>query len=233
MTREEYINNIFTTYDLVSVLSNKNECCVYRLRHKELKKDLVLRSYKEYLPAYDALVSINCKNLPLVYDSIILEDGHIVLEEFISSITLAEYLEVESLRYKGAKNIIKGVCNALSVLHSLGIVHRDVKPENIVLDHNGRVVLIDFNVSRFVKNTKRDTVIMGTVGYASPEQLGFAQSDARTDIYATGVLLNVILTGKHPSETIVGGKAGHIVRKCTAISPDDRYKNAESLFLAL
>lgn len=233
MTREEYINNIFKTYDLVSVLSNKNESKVFRLRHKRLKKDLVLRSYKETIPVYDALVNINCKNLPLVYDSIILDDGQIVLEEFINSITLAEFLEVESLGYKEAKTILKGVCNALSVLHSLNIVHRDVKPENIIIEKNGRAVLIDFNVSRFVKNVSRDTTIMGTVGYASPEQLGLAQSDARTDIYAAGVVLNVILTGKHPSETIVNGKAGRIVRKCTSISPDDRYKSAESLFIAL
>lgn len=67
--------------------------------------------------------------------------------------------------------------------------------------------MIDFNTSRQVSGVKHDTVIMGTVGYASPEQLGIAQSDARTDIYAAGVLLNVMITGKHPSQQLAGGHA--------------------------
>ena len=74
---------------------------------------------------------------------------------------------------------------------------------------------------------------MGTVGYAAPEQLGLSQSDARADIYAAGVLLNVMLTGKHPTEVVVPGHAGQIVRKCTAINPDDRYQSAEKLSIAL
>ena len=75
----------------------------------------------------------------------------------------------------------------------------------------------------------KDTVIMGTVGYASPEQLGVTQSDARTDIYAAGVLLNVMLTGKHPTEAFARGRIGRIVRKCTALNPADRYQSAEEL----
>ncbi len=63
--------------------------------------------------------------------------------------------------------------------------------------------------------------------------LGLAQSDARTDIYAVGVLLNVMLTGKHPSEKLADGKAGKIVRKCTAINPNERYQSAKNLAAAL
>jgi serine/threonine protein kinase len=74
---------------------------------------------------------------------------------------------------------------------------------------------------------------MGTVGYASPEQLGISQSDARTDIYASGVLYNVMLTGQHPSVTIASGRPGRIVRKCTAVNPDERYQTASELWSAL
>lgn len=74
---------------------------------------------------------------------------------------------------------------------------------------------------------------MGTVGYASPEQLGLSQTDARTDIYAAGVLYNVMLTGKHPTEAFARGQAGQIIRKCTALNPDDRYPSAEKLAQAL
>ena len=98
---------------------------------------------------------------------------------------------------------------------------------------DGQAVLVDLNISRKVTNAERDTVIMGTVGYASPEQLGLTQSDARTDVYACGILLNVMLTGKHPSEQLARGRAGRIVRRCTAVNPDDRYQAAHRLALAL
>ena len=114
-----------------------------------------------------------------------------------------------------------------------GIIHRDVKPENVIVEMSGRVVLIDLNASRIESNASKDTVIMGTVGYASPEQLGLVQTDARADIYALGVLYNVMLTDQHPSVTIASGKAGRIVRKCTAVNPNERYQTATELWTAL
>jgi len=65
------------------------------------------------------------------------------------------------------------------------------------------------------------------------KELGLSQSDARADIYAAGVLLNVMLTGKHPTEMFAPGRAGRIVRKCTALHPDDRYQTAQKLCEAL
>ena len=102
-----------------------------------------------------------------------------------------------------------------------------------MISDDGRVVLIDFNASRQTRECSRDTIIMGTVGYVSPEQLGVSQTDARTDIYAAGVLYNVMLTGQHPSISIASGKAGRIVRKSTAINPDERYQTAYELYSAL
>lgn len=233
MTREEYINNLFAAYSLVSVLSEKNGCKVLRLRNKANGMDLVLRSFPEHLDAYEILCGIRCENLPEIYDAIDLDDGQIVLEEYIDGITVAQVMEGGNYRYHGAKKVLAGVCHALNILHKRGFVHRDVKPENVMIGIDGRVVLIDFNASRMVSAACKDTVIMGTIGYASPEQLGISQSDARTDIYAVGVLLNVMLTGKHPSEMIARNKPGRIVKKCTAINPDDRYQSAEKLTEAL
>lgn len=233
MTREAYITGLFKTYSLVSVLSDKNECRVLRVRHKASGRDMVVRSFPEPVAAYEALCGIACINLPLVYDVRNLEDGQIVLEEFIEGITVAQVMESGKYRYLGARRVLKGVCGGLAVLHGRGLVHRDVKPENVMIGKSGRVVLIDLGASRRVSGAGRDTVVMGTVGYASPEQLGIAQSDARTDIYAAGVLLNVMVTGKHPSEKLARGRAGGIVRKCTQIHPDDRYPTAEKLAQAL
>ena len=233
MTREEYIKNLLLNYSIVAVLSEKNECQVLRLRNKATEQDLVLRSCPKHLDAYEALCTIRCDNLPEVYDAIDVDDGQIVLEEYIDGITVAEVMQTGKYRYWGAKKIISEICKALSVLHSRGIVHRDIKPENVMIEKTGRVVLIDFNASRKESATGKDTVIMGTVGYASPEQLGLSQTDARTDIYAAGVLLNVMLTGKHPTEGFSKGRAGRIVRKCTALNPADRYQSADKLARAL
>lgn len=233
MTSRDYIKTVLSVYRLVSVLSDKNSCQVLRLRHRQTEQDLVLRSFAEPVEAYEILCHIRCENLPLVYDVIPTEDGQIVLEEYIDGLTVAQVLETGTYRLRGARKVISGVCAGLTVLHSNGIVHRDVKPENVVIGPMGRVVLIDFNASRMIRPVSRDTVIMGTVGYASPEQLGLSQSDARTDIYATGVLLNVMLTKKHPTQAFAPGHAGRVVRKCTALNPKDRYPSAKKLSDAL
>lgn len=233
MTRDAYIRELLNIYSPVSELRSKNDCKVLRLRHKASGKDMVLRSFPENLDAYEVLCGIRCENLPEIYDVIRLEDGQIVFEEYIDGLTVAQALEVGKYRYRGAKKVLFGLCQALKVLHDRGLVHRDVKPENVMIGNDGRVVLIDFDASRRVSDAQKDTVILGTVGYASPEQLGITQSDARTDIYATGVMLNVMLTGKHPTEMFAKGRGGRIVRKCTALNPDDRYRSAEKLALAL
>ncbi len=233
MTREQYLTQFFSIYSLVSVLSNKNDCKVLHVRNNSSQKDIVVRSFPKEFPAYEELYYIKSDNLPLILDVTNLDDGQIVLEEFIDGITISQVMETGRYRYSGAKKVLKSVCNALLVLHERNLVHRDVKPENVIVTKTGRVVLIDFNASRKISAANKDTVIMGTVGYASPEQLGVAQSDTRTDIYAIGVLLNVMITGKHPSEIIAKGKVGRIVRKCTSVSPDERYQTVEKLSNAL
>lgn len=194
---------------------------------------MVVRLLPTNITAYEELYKIKCDNLPLIYDVVALDDGQIILEEYINGITLAQSMECEKYNYKNAKKVIKHICCALSVLHERNIIHRDVKPENVMIDKNGRVVLIDFNTSRKANKASKDTVIMGTVGYAAPEQLGLRESLPQTDIYALGIMLNVMLTGKHPTEQIAHGKAGKIVRKCTNVNPEERYKNTTSLIMAL
>ena len=233
MTREQWIEEILKTYLLVSVLSDRNDCKTLRIRHREFGKDLVLRTFPTRVTAYDELLPIRSPHLPEIFESLALEDGHGTLEEYVDGITVAEMMETVRYSYKEARTVLLGLCNALTVLHEQRIIHRDIKPENILIDGNGRIVLIDLNISRIENGNTRDTVVMGTVGYASPEQLGIAQSDARTDIYAAGVLLNVLLTGKHPSETLASGRAGRIVRKCTDVNPSARFQSARQLAEAL
>lgn len=233
MKTNDLLTELKQHYHLVRVMADKNDCRVLRLRHKDLGRDIVMRQLPYPVAAYTALADILCENLPQVYDVIDTDDGQVVLEEYVDGVTVADLAECGRIRYAQAVKILRGVCHALSVLHEKGFVHRDVKPENVVVRQSGQAVLVDLNISRKVSNAGRDTMIMGTVGYASPEQLGLTQSDARTDIYACGVLLNVMLTGKHPSEQLARGRAGRIVRRCTAVNPNDRYPSAKRLAQAL
>ena len=236
MTTDEYIHYVLQTYHPLKLLSQKNGCRVMRLRHKTLGRDMILRSYPSPVPAYRILLDIKTEHLPTVYDTIELEDGEVVLEEFIDGMTVGEMMEADRFTTEQVKHIVHSLCMGLDILHSYNIVHRDVKPENVIIGDDGRVVLIDLNASRKINTestTKKDTVIMGTVGYASPEQLGLMQSDKRTDIYAVGVMLNVMLTGKHPTEHLASGRYGAIVRRCTHINPDNRYQSAAKLAAAL
>lgn len=230
MNKEEFLKNIKREYFIARLLSERNGAVSYVLKHKTLGKNIVLRLFDTPVPIYDFLKTISFKNLPCVYDVIYLDDAQAVLEEYIDGLSAADVLESGKYTYRGARKVLLGVCDALEVIHSQGFAHRDIKPENVMITTDGNVKLIDFNASRIIKpEASRDTLAIGTIGYASPEQLGISQSDARTDIYALGVLLNIMLTGEHPSKIIAGGRAEKIILKCTQISPEKRYKNVTEL----
>lgn len=124
-------------------------------------------------------------------------------------------------------SIGKQLLSALSVLHEHSIVHRDVKPENVIVDRKGNVKLIDFDIARLFSEDKAgDTTVKGSRDYASPEQFGFMQSDCRTDIYSLGVTLNELATGELPEKRLCRGRLGAVVRRCIEFDPKRRYQTA-------
>lgn len=155
----------------------------------------------------------------------------IIIEQYINTPTLDVYLFNHRISQKEARNIFVQICNAVKSLHDLNppIIHRDIKPENIFID-NDRIYLFDFDIARHYDNEKQqDTHILGSVGYASPEQFGFQQSDQRSDIYALGVLLNFIFTKQMPNKLLYQGKEKKIIEKAIKIDPDQRYQNVDEL----
>lgn len=156
-----------------------------------------------------------------------------LLAEYVQGDTLLYLLEGGLLDWEEARKVTADICGALWVLHSMGAVHRDVKDSNVIL-RGSDAVLIDFDASRIVKpECPADTVILGTTGYAAPEQFGLSQTDGRADIYSLGVLLNVMLTGQHPSRRLAEGHAGRIIRRCTMMNPDQRFRDVLELRDAL
>lgn len=217
-------------YFIVKVLKNTEEKSIVLLRHKVLEKDMICRKFKGNADAYKILNGIIFPTLPQIYEVTKTEESIIVLEEFIKGVTVADILLNGLFNERGVKKIIRDLCDALTVIHSYGIIHRDIKPENVMITDEGSVKLIDFDAARLFKNGQsKDTKIIGTTGYAAPEQFGFTQSDERTDIFAVGVLMNVMLTGEHPSQKIYKGKLSKIIEKCIQIDPKKRYRNAEEL----
>ena len=215
------------------VIKESDRGTVSLIRHNKTGKEMILRQFTGNPEVYRKLLDYTCPNLPDVYEVAQEGDQVLELEEYVQGDTLGSLLRGSLFTQEETRKIVTQVCRALWVLHSIGAVHRDVKPENIIL-RDSQAVLIDFDAARFHKpENQNDTQILGTVGFAAPEQYGLSQSDIRTDIYALGVLINVMLTGEHPSRELARGKLGRVVDRCTHVTPQKRYKNVLRLMEAL
>lgn len=227
------LSSIDAEYETVKTIKNSKRGCVSLLQNKQNGTRFIFRHYQGSGEVYRKLLSVSCPNLPKIMEAAE-QDGMVaVLEEYIQGDSLAFLLAGACFTPAEAREITFQLCNALWVLHSMGAVHRDIKPENVIV-RGSEAILIDFDASRIFKNgTNQDTQILGTTGYAAPEQYGITQTDERADIYSLGVLLNIMLTGKHPSKELANGKLGHIVQKCTMVNPKKRYKSVLYLMEAL
>ena len=227
---EWFNKTISEKYKLVRVLRSSEKSDIQVLRHKTLEKDIIKRVFEGNSDVYRILQGISHPNIPHIYEVISDEPVTIVLEEFINGITLSDELQERVYSEKAARVIMHDLCSALTAIHSLGIIHRDIKPENVMINSDGIVKLIDFDTARLFKVYKSgDTSVIGTTGFAAPEQFGISQSDERTDIFSLGILLNVMLTGEHPSKNLYKGKLSGIIEKCTQIDPNKRYSGASAL----
>lgn len=221
--------NGLSSYTEISAL-NENVTVVQKDGKIYVKK----RIPSELTYIYKILKTNHHKNLSDIVELFEFCDCTVVIEKYISGEALSDMLsDKKVLSEKQTKDIIGGICDGLMFLHKHNIIHRDINPNNIIVCDDGQVKIIDFDISRSVKkNAKSDTVILGTKGYAAPEQFGFAQSDIRTDIYAVGVLANVMLTGCLPGKKLYGGRLGRVIKKATAIDSQLRYRSILSFKLA-
>ena len=203
------------------------------IRHRQSGKQFILRRFTGNGEVYRKLLDCSCRCLPLIYEAAERDGENIVIEEYIQGDTLDFLLQGALCSPAETRQIVRQLCQALWVLHSMAAVHRDIKPENVILRRNN-AVLIDFDAARLHKpEAEADTQILGTTGFAAPEQYGLGQSDTRTDIYSLGVLMNVMLTGQHPSKKLAEGRLGRVIQRCTQVNPAKRYKDVMNLAEAL
>ncbi len=192
-------------------------------------------------------------NIVNVYD--VGEEGgiHYIVMELVEGITLKKYIEKKSrLSVKEAVSIAIQVCMGIEAAHNTHIIHRDIKPQNIMISKDGKVKVTDFGIAKAVSSNTITSNVMGSVHYTSPEQARGGYSDEKSDIYSLGITLFEMLTGRVPfnGETTVAIAIKHIqepmpsprvyipevpisveqiVLKCTQKSPDRRYQSMSEL----
>lgn len=222
---------------------------------KVLKDEFVedknfVRKFKEEAQAAAGLAHPNIVN---VYDVGDEQNINYIVMELVEGITLKSYIERKGrLTVKEATSIAIQVGAGLEIAHNNQIVHRDIKPQNIIISREGKVKVTDFGIAKSVSSNTNTSDAMGSVHYTSPEQARGGYSDAKSDIYSLGIVMYEMVTGrvpfdgettvvvavKHLQEDIVSPRVyasdipvslEHIILKCTEKSPDRRYANVSDL----
>ncbi|MBR6428839.1 MAG: serine/threonine protein kinase [Clostridia bacterium] len=211
---------------------------VFLVQHRLSRRVHVLKLLsKDAIPVIEGLIDEPADGMPHIYDAIPIKTGIAVVEQYIDGVTLDFILKLRgAIDEDAALDYCKRIAVILHGLHSRKppVIHRDIKPSNVMITGEGRLYLIDIDAAKLYSGgSARDTHLLGTEGYAAPEQYGFGSSTPETDVYSLGVLLNKLVTGALPNERMAGGKVGRIVEKCTDIDPKNRYKSAAELLGAL
>lgn len=184
---------------------------------------------------YNALSKVDCEFVSKIYGIEAIDGELFCFAKYIEGMTLENFLQANgALDDITATRFAAEICKGLSAIHKVGVIHRDITPNNIIITPQRHAVIIDYSISREYKKGKSlDTQILGTQGFAAPEQFGFTQTDERTDIYSLGVLINYMKTLALPSEKMSTGKLQSIVKKATSIDSGKRYANAKQMFSEL
>lgn len=221
---------MFLSYDTIGYLKGPDIALVKDVETGTVAVRKKLRA--ELLGVYERLKSVEQANLPRVYETEEYEGECFAYYEYIEGETLEDIVHEGTYTIAQAEEWMEQLCAAMGALHAMQpcVVHRDIKPENIIISNGGVLKLIDLGAARLFKDGKPcDTEQIGTRGYAAPEQYGFNQSDARTDIYAAGTVLHVLM-----ARFGEGAKAYNAVAaRCTQLEPQNRYQSAKAMKTAL
>ena len=185
---------------------------VYKARDLELDRDVALKVIRPEFEADEEVLArfkqeiilareITHRNVVRIYDLGLAEGIKFISMEFIEGKDLTALIrESGPLSLEDAALITEQICMALDAAHSEGVVHRDLKPQNVMIAADGRVVVMDFGIARSLQDSSmtQTGALLGTPDYMSPEQVKGEQVDARADIFALGIILFELLTGKLP-----------------------------------
>lgn len=220
-TKEDLKENFRT----VKTFRDESDGKIELIEHMESHIKLIKRIYYEDKREIFVMLSKAGTSRLARIDTVFFGEDTIVLEEYIEGERLNDYLSHATVSSRQAAGFIRELLQAVSAIHKLGIIHRDIKPENILIDGSGHLHLIDFGIARIYRPGKAsDTQLLGTVGYAAPEQFGYAQSDFRSDIYSIGVTCRDINRVCKKNRLL-----RKIERKCMKMDPEERYPDTSAI----
>ena len=227
---------INTQYTNIAPLNEKHG--VFLVRDEFANRMCVKKNLKTYnADVYKRIKEARTTGLPEIYH-MQEDDGELtVYEEYISGETVDSMLKNKgAMSEEQVRDISLKLCDILIELHSMAppVIHRDIKPSNVMVTPIGEVKLLDLNAAKLEAADKsEDTVLLGTYGYAAPEQYGFGSSTIQTDIYALGMLMNTMLQGEFSKDIAKDSILSGIIEKCVMMRPEERYRSASELRTAL
>ena len=186
--------NVYHCYDTIDA----REVAIKILKDEFLDNEDFIRRFKN---ESKAIAVLNHPNIVRVYDVSFGDMIQYIVMEYIDGITLKEYIDMQGvLDWKETVHLTTQILKALQHAHENGIVHRDIKPHNIMLLQDGTIKVTDFGIARFSSNATRTMTeqAIGSVHYIAPEQARGEKTDGKTDIYSVGVMMYEMLTGKLP-----------------------------------
>lgn len=258
MIKEGYI--IGERYEVISRIGSGGMADVYKAKDLKLNRLVAVKVLKQEFRADKKFISkfrseaqaaagLSHPNIVNVFDVGNDDNIYFIVMELVEGITLKDYITKKGkLSIKEATSIAIQVSLGLEAAHARNIVHRDIKPQNIIISTDGKVKLSDFGIARVASSNTISSNAMGSVHYSSPEQVRGGYSDAKSDIYSLGITLYEMVTGRVPfdGETTVAIAIKHlqeemvppsqytpdlprsleqIILKCTQKSVDRRYNN--------
>ena len=255
-------------YEVVGQIGTGGMSDVYKAKDHTLGRYVAIKVLKEefsedtnfvtkFRSEAQAAAGLEHPNIVNIYD-VGSENGiHYIVMEYVEGITLKTYIEKKGqLNYKETLSIAIQVSRGIQAAHAKHIIHRDIKPQNIIISTDGKVKVTDFGIARAVSEHTIHSDVMGSVHYASPEQARNGYVSNRSDIYSLGIVMYEMVTGRVPfdGDSTVAVAIQHlqdemvppstyapnlpislekIIQKCTQKSPDRRYDSMESLLIDL
>ena len=255
-------------YEILELIGSGGMSDVYKAKCHKLNRYVAIKVLKDEFSSDEGFVSkfkmeaqaaacLSHPNIVSIYD--VVDEGklHYIVMELIEGITLKSYIaQKRRLDVKEAVSISIQVAQGIAAAHSRNIVHRDIKPQNIIISKDGKVKVADFGIARAATSQTITVSAVGSVHYISPEQARGGYSDARSDIYSFGISMYEMVTGRVPFEgdnTVTVALAHleepitrpsvynpqipvsleNIILKCTEKKPEHRYRSVEEVIADL
>ena len=246
---------LFPDLEVVELLGTGGMGCVFKAKQRKLDRTVALKILPRELARDDlfaerfsrearAMARLNHPNIVSIYDFGQAGDVYFLTMEYMDGMNLRELIDTGSLDPSQAVAIFIQVCHALAFAHAEGVIHRDIKPENILFTKQGHVALADFGLARLALDSNCEVSLtqtrqaMGTLNYMAPEQYEEPKSvDHRADIYAMGVLMYELMTGKVPRGSFPpvssllpdAPNVDAVINKALQVSPQERYGNVQAM----